>query len=176
MKINEYLLIGLFGLFTVGSNLAVHLYRAYGGDRTIWWTARTLPLNLDETKDVFELRIRSKPLQTHLAEGTLSVVNEEGIGEPVVSGDVAVRVNNWERVKASILANALLSGFLFGASVALLIAGICRSLSGRSAFKRSASRLIENRLKSKRPVHRRRLSRNSLGASTRGLPKSALRA
>jgi hypothetical protein len=41
---NAYLLIGLIGVFTIGSTLFTHVYRAFWGEEGIWWTGRRISL------------------------------------------------------------------------------------------------------------------------------------
>ena len=61
-KINPLLLIGVIGVFTVGTPFAINMYRAFGGNQDIYWTARTMPLTIDKTKNSFELFINKKCL------------------------------------------------------------------------------------------------------------------
>ncbi len=131
-KLNALLIIGIIGIFTCGSNFAVQIYRAFGGNQDIWWTAKTMPLTIDETKESFELSINGKTIQKHLSEGTLLALNDNGNQKPVVSGDISVRLNNWNKVRASILNNALFSSVLFGASITMLIMGLIQVLNRRS--------------------------------------------
>jgi len=120
-RLNALIIIGIIGSFTCGGNLAVQLFRAFGQNQDIWWTARTMPLTIDETEESFELSISGKTIQKHISEGTLLAANDNDDQRPVVSGDVSVRLNNWNKVRASILTNALFSCLLFGASIAMLI-------------------------------------------------------
>ena len=132
-KLNALLIIGIIGIFTIGINFAVQIYRAFGSNQDIWWTAMTMPLTIDKTKESFELSINGKTIQNHLSEGTLLALDDEGNQQPVVSGDISVRLNNWNKVKASILTNALFSGVLFGASITMLIIGLIQLLNRRSS-------------------------------------------
>ena len=120
------LLIGIIGVFTAGSNFAVQMYRAFGGDQNIWWTARTMPLGIDEIKNSFELLIDNKSIHKHISDGTLRVLLENGSHKPVILSDLSFRVNNWNKVKSSILTNSLLPCFLFSASVTILVLGLIR--------------------------------------------------
>jgi hypothetical protein len=49
----------------------------------------------------------------------------------VVSRDVGVRVNNWDRVKGTILTGALVSSFGFGVSLAFLVVGVIQWIRER---------------------------------------------
>jgi hypothetical protein len=130
--INPLLLIGIIGIFTIGSNFIVQLYRAFGENRYIWWTARTMPLRIDETRDSFKVSINGKAMERHLSEGTILALDENGNYKPIVSGDVSVRLNNWNRVRVSILINALFTGIFFGASITLFIIGLVQVLNKRN--------------------------------------------
>ena len=131
-RLNALLIIGIIGSFTCGGNLAVQLFRAFGENQDIWWTARTMPLTIDETEESFELSISGKTIQKHVSEGTLLAADTEGNQRPVVSGDISVRLNNWNKVRASILTNALYSAVLFGASITMLIVGLIPVLNKRN--------------------------------------------
>jgi len=124
--INPLVFVGLIGIFTIGSNFAIQLYRAYLGNQDIWWTPRTMQLRIEETKDNFELYIGSKSLQKHLTEGSLLTLDDDGGQYRVVSKDVTVRLNNWHKIKSSILENAVITGVLFGIAITMLVIGILR--------------------------------------------------
>ena len=132
-KLNALLIIGIIGVFTIGINFVIQIYRVFGSNQDIWWTATTMPLTIDKTKESFELSINGKTIQKHLADGTLLALNDEGNQQSVVSGDISVRLNNWNKVKASILTNALFSSVLFGASITMLIIGLIQLLNRRSS-------------------------------------------
>ena len=123
-RINVYLFIGLIGVVTSGSMLFTHLYQAFWGNETIWWTPAQLQLTVEETGDRFQMTIGGKALRKHLAEGTLFAVDPNGDHYRVVSRDVRVRVNNWDRVKGTLLTGALATSFGFGASLAFLMVGL----------------------------------------------------
>lgn len=127
-RLNVFLLIGIIGVFTAGSNFAVQLYRAFGANQDIWWTARTTPLKIEETRNSVELLIDNKSIHDHLSKGTL-ILDYDSKGRPAItSGDITVRINNWYKVKSSILTHALLPCSIFSASLTLLIIGIIQFL------------------------------------------------
>lgn len=130
-KMNALLMIGLIGILTIGVNFGVQSKRAFSGDPGIWWTAKTMPLSFEETKNAFELFIDGQLLQRHLADGTLMIAKSDGEHHRLASGDIAVRLNNWHKVRASILAQALPSGFLFGVSLTMLIIGLYQVMAGK---------------------------------------------
>jgi hypothetical protein len=123
-QINVYLFIGLIGVVTSGSMLFTHMYQAFWGDENIWWTHSRMNLTVEETGDRFRMTIGGKALRKHLSDGTLFAVDPNGDQYRVVSRDVGVRVNNWDRVKGTLLTGALPSSFGFGVSLALLIVGL----------------------------------------------------
>jgi hypothetical protein len=123
-RINPLVFMGIIGLFTIGTSFGLQLYRAYGTERDIWWTAVTMPLSVEETEDDFRLSIAGKPLREHLAEGSLFALDSEGEEYRVVSEDVKVRVNNWNKVKSSILESAVATGVALGAVITVLVIGL----------------------------------------------------
>lgn len=128
MILNPLLMIGMIGIFTVGTNFGVQLYRVFYGNQGIWWTAKTMPLSIDETKNSFELFITNKSLYSHISDGTLLVLSDNGHYNAVLSSDITARINNWNQVKSSILTNSLLSCFFFSVSFTMLIIGIFQVL------------------------------------------------
>jgi hypothetical protein len=122
-RMNPLLFMGLIGMFTIGTNFGLQLYRAFWGNQDIWWTASTAPLSIEESIDSFELFISGKTLQKHLSEGSLSALDDNGEQYPVVSKDLTVRLNNWYKVKSSILTNAIMTGVAFGIVVTVLVIG-----------------------------------------------------
>jgi hypothetical protein len=128
-KINPLVLVGLIGIFTVGSNFGMQMYRAFGGNRDIWWTPRELALPLEDTENSFSMNIGGRSIDEHLRRGSLFVRDSSGDEYSVVPRDVEVRMNNWFKVRSSILASAVLSGVFFGGAIALFIAGIIQVLS-----------------------------------------------
>lgn len=108
----------------IGTSFGVDVYRVLRGDHTIWWTPHTLRLPIEKTSDDFEIYIGGKLLQTHLFEKTLLSVDKTGKQYPVVSEDIAVRLNNWGKVKSSILTTMTMTGFGLGAATALFVIGL----------------------------------------------------
>jgi len=108
-KINPLVLVGLIGIFTVGSNFGMQMYRAFGGNRDIWWTPRELALPLEDTENSFSMNIGGRSIDEHLRRGSLFVRDSSGDEYSVVPRDVEVRMNNWFKVRSSILASAVSS-------------------------------------------------------------------
>ena len=123
-EINALLLIGVIGLFTVGTQFGINLGRAVWGDREIWWTPRSMALSLEETSDRFRLFIDGKPLQEHLADNSLAVADEAGASRVVAPEDVRVRLNNWHQMRANFFMSALPGAFGLGVSITCLVLGL----------------------------------------------------
>jgi hypothetical protein len=128
-KINLLLWIGAIGMLTIGTSFSTDVYRAFWGEDRIWWTPQALRLPIEETRNDFELYIAGESLRKHLAEGTLFSVGKNGEQYRIVPKDISVRLNNWDKVKASILTNTTVSGFAFGVSVTLLVIGLIQVLA-----------------------------------------------
>ncbi len=113
-SLNPLFFIGLLGCFIIGSQFLADMLSVFYGDRDIYWTPPSLCLPIEETNNEFRVSIAGKLLQTHLADNTLFAVDAKGIQFPVVSKDVSVRLNNWNKTKSGILTRAVFTGFGFG--------------------------------------------------------------
>jgi hypothetical protein len=122
-RINPLLWIGLIGTLTIGTSYITDVYRAFWGDQSIWWTPQVMRLPVEDTRDNFELYIGGEPLRKHLSNSTLFAVDKNGKQYPIVSKDITVRLNNWDKIKASILRHTTMSGFAFGVVITLLVIG-----------------------------------------------------
>jgi hypothetical protein len=134
-RINPLLWIGLIGTLTIGSSFIVDVSRVFWGDHSIWWTPQAMRLAVEETKDNFELYIGGKPLQKHLSDATLSSVDKNGKQYTIVSKDITVRLNNWDKIKASILTHTTMSGFAFGVAITLLVVGLIQVFHCEKKFR-----------------------------------------
>jgi len=130
-RINALLWIGIVGTLLIGTSLFTDVYRAFWGDHTIWWTHQSMRIPLEETKDNVELYVGGEPLRKHLSDGALFSLDKNGKQYPVVSKDVTVRLNNWEKVRASILKRTTMSGFAFGVVMTLLVIGLIQIFQQR---------------------------------------------
>lgn len=128
---NPLVWIGLVGVLTIGTGFFIELHQAFRGDQNIWWTHRDKGLPIEQTKDAFELYVAGILLQKRLEGRDLFLMDDEGITHPVLSRDISVRLNNWEGRKASLLSQTTVSGFFFGAAVALLIVGLFLGIGER---------------------------------------------
>lgn len=129
---NVFVLIGVLGIFIGGSLFAVHLVRAFAGDRNIWWTNQNILLSLEESRDVFDLQHNGKSLQQLLSEGNLLIKEPEKTARVLTVSDWKVRVNNWHRVQASILAISLFPCALFCIGLTLFVVGIIQGLQSKT--------------------------------------------
>jgi hypothetical protein len=117
----------------IGTSFITDLHQAFRGNDHTWWTHSEMRLPVEETRNAFEIFISGKLLQNHMADGTLLGMDGGGKPYPVVPGDVTVRLNNWDKVRASILARTTVSGFGLGVSVTLLAAGLIRRFRGKDS-------------------------------------------
>jgi hypothetical protein len=86
----------------------------------IWWTPRTMLVPLADSADRVEIYVHGQPLAKLIQAGQVQVLDE---GRPVSlgAGDVGLRFNNSDRVRAERLPRLLLSGALFGAAALYLL-------------------------------------------------------
>lgn len=123
IKLSPLVLAGASGSLFWGLFFAIQLLQALGAKQNSYWTARTMPLRIEQTKDAFELRIGGKPLE-ELVYGRTLLVRSNGNTTPVSSADMAVRLNNWHKVRSSFLTHALWSGMVFSACLTLTVVGL----------------------------------------------------
>src|SRR2546425_4212933 len=108
----------------------VALYSELSKRSDIWWTPATNQLPLAESRDRVEIYVRGRPLGTLLEQGHLAITDSAG---PHVLGaqDVAVRLNNWDRVRIQRLPRVLIYAAVLGAGlIALLLVA-----TGRLAYR-----------------------------------------
>jgi hypothetical protein len=123
-RYNALLWMGLTGSLIFGTTFFENVYRAFWADQTIWWTPQSMRLPIEETKNDFEIYIAGTPLNKHLSERTLTALDKNGKPYPVVSKDITIRRNNWDRTQSSILANTTFIGLVFGASLTMMLIGL----------------------------------------------------
>jgi hypothetical protein len=130
-----FLLIGMLGIFTCGSQFAAKYIQAIWGDQNIWWTPIQMALPLDETKNDFELFISGELLQKHIDQGTLSATDNSGKPYRVAAGDIKVRVNNWPQTKVSLLHWSVYLAFSLGICITFFGIGLAQWLALRREIK-----------------------------------------
>ena len=91
----------------------------------------SMALSLDQTRPEFELYLKKDLLQNHIEKGTLMIANDGENPSKLISGDIKIRLNNWNKVKAEKLKYAVITAFFLGASIALLIIGLMRFVADK---------------------------------------------
>lgn len=117
-----FLLIGMIGIFTIGSQFATKYIQAIWGNEDIWWTPMQMALPLDETKNDFAIFVSGDPLQQHVSRGGLFACDKAWEPYRVASGDIKIRINNWYKTKASLLHWSVY--FAFGLGICITFFGI----------------------------------------------------
>ena len=130
-QINPLVWTGLFGVLTIGTGFFIDLHQAFRGEQNIWWTNRDKGLSIELTQDAFELYVAGMLLQKRLEGRDLFLMDDEGITRPILSKDIIVRLNNWDKRKASLLTHTTMSGFFFGVAFALLVMGLIQVFDDR---------------------------------------------
>ena len=136
-KWNPLLLIGMIGIFTIGSKFAAKYIQAVWGDKNIWWTPVQMALPINETKDDFAIFLSGKPLQHHIDQGTLTAMDKSGKPYQVVTADIKARINKWNETKASLLHWAIYFALGLGSCVTLFGIGMAQWLSQRRQDNRA---------------------------------------
>ena len=127
-----FLLIGMIGIFTCGSQFAAKYIQAIWGNRDIWWTPIQMALPVDDTKNDFAIYLSGEPLQKHIDRGTLSVTDNSGKSYRVATGAVKVRINNWYKTKASLLHWAIYFALALGSCVTFFGIGLAQWFAQRN--------------------------------------------
>jgi hypothetical protein len=78
--------------------------------------------------------VNDELLQSRIERGALLAIDPEGKTYPVVSKDVAVRLNNWHKTKASFLHAAVFSALLLGLSLMSLVVGAIQCFGNNKAL------------------------------------------
>jgi len=107
-------------MFTLFFVAAVPLYREVSRRRDIWWTPRTMLIPLAESTDRVEIYARGQPLTTLLQAGQVRVA-EGGSVRVLTTGEISLRFNNWERVRAEGLPVLVASAAGCGVAVVMLL-------------------------------------------------------
>ena len=109
---------------------AMPLFRELSGRGDIWWTPHTMLVPLAEGTDRVQIYARGRPFAALVEAGQLQMAEGDGL-RALVLGDVGLRFNNRDRVRAQrlplLLGSAAACGFV--ACLFLLVA------SGRLAYR-----------------------------------------
>jgi len=88
--------------------------------RNIWWTPPSMMVPLAQASDRVEIYARGEPLGSIVSSGRLQVVDPQKTST-VKPGDVALRFNNWDRVRAERMSWLLVDAAVCGMMVTLLL-------------------------------------------------------
>jgi len=129
-KINAFLIAGIIGVSVFGAHFGIQYGRAVWGNNDMWWTPKSMTLPLSKTHHNFELFVSGDLLQDHLDRNSLSATDAQGEHYDLVPEDIEVRLNNWQKVKSTMLHTAVWAAFMLGISVMSLIVGVIQFVSG----------------------------------------------
>jgi hypothetical protein len=109
---------------------AVPLLGEFSRRSDIWWTPHSMLVPLVESGDRVEIYARGKPLVLLLQAGQLRI-EEQGASSALATGDVGLRFNNWDRVRAMRLPLLLAYAAACGVTACLFLL----VLTGRLAYR-----------------------------------------
>ena len=109
---------------------ALSLYREMTGRSDIWWTPHTMLVPFGESQDRVEIHARGKPLGALLTAGALRIADDAGAG-PLTTQEIALRFNNWDRVRAQRIPLLLAYAAACGAMAVLFLLAV----TGRLAYR-----------------------------------------
>src|SRR6266849_1212097 len=98
----------------------VALYSELSKRSDMWWTPATNQLPLAESRDRVEIYVRGRPLGMLLEQGHLAITDSAG-PHVLTSQDVAVRLNNWDRMRIQRLPILLSYAAVLGAGLIALV-------------------------------------------------------
>jgi hypothetical protein len=93
---------------------AAPIYRELTRSKDIWWTPRTMMVPLAQSGDRVEIYVAGKPL-----------------GDVLQAGEVGLRFNNWDRVRAERFPMLLVNAAVCGALVTVLLLMVTGRLTYR---------------------------------------------
>jgi len=109
---------------------AVPLYGELSRRSDIWWTPHAMLVPLAESKDRVEIYVHGQPLAALLEAGNLRIAEGSGLSA-LATGDVGLRFNNWDRVRAERLPLLLACAAACGITACMLLL----VLTGRLAYR-----------------------------------------
>jgi hypothetical protein len=122
---------------------ALPLVRVLVQRNDIWWTPRDLALGLSESQDRVQIFVRDQSLPALLDGGQLQVL-ESGNAQVLAAGDVRMRFNNWDRVRAARLPMLLVNAAVCGALAAFFLVLV----TGRLALQGEKGEMAPSRMPS----------------------------
>ena len=99
---------------------ALALYTELSRRADIWWTPPAMALSLTDSQDRVEIYARGKPLGALLSAGQLRITDETG-SSALGAREIALRFNNWDRVRAERLPIVLMYAAACGAGAVLFL-------------------------------------------------------
>ncbi|HET9888360.1 MAG TPA: hypothetical protein VFR10_12715 [bacterium] len=122
----------LFSTLTVTLFLvsALPLFRALTQRNDIWWTPQPMALPFAEAQDRVQIFIRDQPLSALIESGQLQMM-QNGSSPVIAPGDVRLRLNNWDRLRAERMPVLLVQAAACGALALLFLILV----TGRLSFK-----------------------------------------
>ena len=99
---------------------ALPLVRALAQRNDIWWTPKAMALPLSESQDRVQIFVGDQALSALIEAGQLQVV-EGGNPRVLGAGDVRLRFNNWDRVRAARIPTLLINAAACGVLAVLFL-------------------------------------------------------
>ncbi|HUL02774.1 MAG TPA: hypothetical protein VLV16_06035 [Gemmatimonadales bacterium] len=118
-----YLLVfGFVFLATSGARLYSFLHER----SDIWWTPPTMKAPLAESAERVQIYVHDTELQDLLGAGRVQLAAAPAPpgATTLVAADVALRFNNWDRVRAERLPGMLVTAATAGSAATLLLLGV----------------------------------------------------
>lgn len=99
---------------------ALALYRELSMRSDIWWTPAAMALSLAQSRDRVEIYARGKPLGA-LLEAKQLWIGDKAASTPLDAGEIGMRFNNWDRVRAARIPLLLTYAAVCGGGVVVLL-------------------------------------------------------
>ena len=99
---------------------AISLYRELSRRNDIWWTPYALRVPLAESQDRVEIYVGGRPIGALLEAGELRLTDQPG-SSILSPQEIALRFNNWDRVRAQRIPVLLTYAAVCGAMAVLFL-------------------------------------------------------
>jgi hypothetical protein len=106
------------------------LYRELSRPSDIWWTPLAMALSPTTSADRVEIYVRGRPLDAWLSARQLWI-GEQSAASPLTAGEIVLRFNNWDRVRARGIPLLLGYAAMCGAGITLLLLIVTGRLAHR---------------------------------------------